>query len=91
MKHVLMGVALVAALGAAPAIAKERNTQQGAVTPQPGMIGNTDNMFKNPDGTLQGKPVVQGPANWAHVRDSSASSGASSGESGSSESGSRSK
>jgi hypothetical protein len=86
MKHYVLGAALVAALATAPAIAKEKKAMTGEATQttQSHADYNTDTMLKNKDGSLQGKPVVQGPADWSHVRlDSSASSGASSGESGS--------
>ena len=89
MKHLILGAALIAALGAAPAIAKEKKAMKDTEASQQ---MNTDNMYKGPDGQLQGKPVVQGPANWSSVREDSASSGTSSGEAGSaSESGSSSK
>jgi hypothetical protein len=80
MKHLIVGAALIAALGAAPVLAKEKKAMQSGEASQQ---MNYDNMYKGPDGELQGKPVVEGPANWANVKDSSASTGASSGESGS--------
>jgi hypothetical protein len=41
-------------------------------------------MHKNDDGTFQGKPVVEGPADWSQLDPNSgaATSGASSGEGG---------
>jgi hypothetical protein len=84
MRRLMVGVALVAALGALPAYAKDKPalktqaaTSAGAVTKE------NENRFRNEDGTFQGKPVVEGPANWKSASSGSASTGASSGESGS--------
>jgi len=87
MRHVITGLALIAALGAAPAIAKDKNALKQTTTEQSGSATQENaNREKNDDGTFQGKPVVQGPADWSSAAapgSGSASSGASSGEAGS--------
>src|SRR5688572_12792321 len=62
MKHILFGTALAIGLATAPALAVEKpaKDQQSQALGE----GRTDNMFKSEDGTLQGKPVVDGPADW---------------------------
>ncbi len=99
MTKVLMGVALAAALAIAPAMAKEKNknalkgqeSQQSDILKQEGQ-----NREPLGDGTFQGKPVVEGPADWhkggsadagsaSSSGANSSASGASSGEAGSSE------
>lgn len=80
MKNLMICVALAALLGATPAaMAKDSPTKalkdQGADSTS---MENA-NRHQNDDGTFQGKPVVQGPANW---HSGSASTGASSGEAG---------
>lgn len=82
MKHILLGAALAIGLSAAPAIAADK---QAAKSPAMHKAGEarTDTMFKNEDGSLQGKPVVEGPADWSHLSPGSASTGESSGTSGS--------
>ena len=63
MRQVLLGATLIAALAAAPAIAKEKLALKSEGTKQSSSISPEDqNRFQNPDGTFQGKPVVQGPA-----------------------------
>jgi hypothetical protein len=89
MKTLILGVALAALLSAAPAIAKDKQSLKGSDAQQSSAMDQENaNRTQNPDGTFQGKPVVQGPADW---HNSSASSGASSGESGSDASGGSSK
>ncbi len=84
MKKIMIGVALATLLGATPAaLAKDKATKPLKGADQSSMDENA-NRHKDADGTFQGKPVVQGPANWH----SSASTGASTGEAGSSGSGS---
>ncbi len=62
MRQVLLGATLIAALAAAPAIAKEKLALKSEGTKQSSSISPEDqNRFQNPDGTFQGKPVVQGP------------------------------
>lgn len=82
MRDLMMGIALVAVLGAAPAIAAEKAHKSTSISQE------DQNRFQNDDGTFQGKPVVQGPASWHNMEPgalgSSSSSGGSSGESGSS-------
>lgn len=80
MKTVMMGIALAALLGAAP-VAMARDTAKPLKSQSQSSMENA-NRTQNPDGTFQGKPVVQGPAHWQDA-DRSASSGTSSGESGS--------
>jgi hypothetical protein len=86
MLRVLMGVALAAVMAAAPAVAKSKS-ESGMKSESSQKSFN--NREPGPDGTLQGKPVVAGPADWtkgtsanAGSSDSS-STGASSGEAGS--------
>lgn len=80
MKKLMMGVALLALLGATPAaIAKDKAAKALNSSDVQSSAQENANRERNDDGTYQGKPVVQGPANWH----SSASSGASSGEAGS--------
>ena len=85
MRTAMMGVALIAALAAAPAIAKEKKALKDEGMKQSSSISQEDqNREQNADGTFQGKPVVQGPAKWTNLESSgSASTGASSGETGS--------
>ncbi len=87
MRHAITGLALVAALGAAPAIAKDKKAKQ--TTEQSGAASQENaNREMNPDGTFQGKPVVECPADWkSAAAPDSGSSGASSGEAGSDMSG----
>jgi hypothetical protein len=81
MKTLIMGAALAALLSAAPAIAKDKQSLKSTEPHQSSAMAQENaNRTQNPDGTFQGKPVVQGPADW---HNSSASSGASSGEAGS--------
>jgi hypothetical protein len=79
MKKLITGIALAALLGAAPAVAKDKRAKamDEAGGAQSAAMDENANREKNEDGTFQGKPVVQGPADW-----SSAASGASSGEAG---------
>jgi hypothetical protein len=81
MKTLVIGAVLAALLSAAPAIAKDKQSLKGKEPQQSSAMDQENaNRTQNPDGTFQGKPVVQGPADW---HNSSASSGASSGEAGS--------
>jgi hypothetical protein len=82
MKNLMIGVALATLLGATPA-AMAKDTSTKALKSQGAAASSMENAnrHQNDDGTFQGKPVVQGPANW---HDGSASTGASSGEAGSS-------
>jgi hypothetical protein len=81
MRHVLLGASLIAALAAAPAIAKEKLALKSEGSKQSSSISQEDqNRFQNPDGTFQGKPVVQGPAKWSNMEPGA--TGESSGESG---------
>lgn len=84
MRHLMVGVAVAAALGAAPVYAKDKPALKTHSAASAGAISKQDeNRFRNEDGTFQGKPVVEGPANWKSASSgSSASTGASSGESG---------
>lgn len=88
MRNLLVGVALVALLGASPALAKEKQTLKSEGAGQSSAMSEENaNRLQNEDGTFQGKPVVKGPANWHNANagssGSSASSGASTGEAGS--------
>lgn len=88
MRNLLVGVALVALLGASPALAKEKQTLKSERAGQSSaMTDENANRLQNEDGTFQGKPVVKGPANWKSANKgssgSSATSGASTGEAGS--------
>ncbi|HEX2841068.1 hypothetical protein [Hyphomicrobium sp.] len=82
MKSILIGLTATGLLIGAPALAKDTaNTasSQGAT------IQENANRHKNPDGTYQGKPVVAGPSHWTNIApDALGSSGASTGEGGSS-------
>jgi hypothetical protein len=81
MKKLITGIALAALLGAAPALAKDKRAKAMDDEAGAGKSAATQedaNRLQNEDGTFQGKPVVQGPADW-----SSAASGASTGEAGS--------
>ncbi len=82
MKNFVTGIALAALLGAAPAVAKDKaSSMKGEGGQQSASAEENANRLQNDDGTFQGKPVVQGPANWQSAYPSS--TGASSGESGS--------
>lgn len=85
MNRMIVGAALIAALGASPVIAKDKALKDQGAQKSSSISKEDQNRFQNPDGTFQGKPVVQGPANWksAASGSGSASTGASSGESGS--------
>ncbi|MGE0023007.1 MAG: hypothetical protein AB7S70_05170 [Hyphomicrobium sp.] len=92
MRHVITGLALIAALGAAPAIAKDKKALKQTTTEQSGGAASQENANRemNEDGTFQGKPVVEGPADWSSAAapgSGAASSGASSGEAGAGSSG----
>lgn len=80
MKKLTIAVALAALVSAAPALAKEKSAKATGehAAGQSAAVDENANREKNADGTFQGKPVVQGPADW-----SSAAAGASSGEAGS--------
>lgn len=80
MKHILLGAALAIGLSAAPALAADKHAKSPAM--HKAGEARTDTMFKNEDGSLQGKPVVEGPADWSHLSPGSASTGDSSGTSG---------
>ena len=85
MRHLMVCVALVAALGAMPVYAKDKPALKAHSASTAGAISKEDqNRFRNEDGTFQGKPVVAGPAHWKSASTGSgASTGASSGEGGS--------
>lgn len=87
MNRMIVGAALIAALGASPVIAKDKALKDQGAQKSSSISQEDQNRFQNPDGTFQGKPVVQGPANWKSAASGSgsgsASTGASSGESGS--------
>lgn len=85
MRRLMMGVALIAALGAVPVYAKDKPAMKTQAATSAGAVSKEDaNRFRNEDGTFQGKPVVEGPAHWKSASSSgSASTGASSGEGGS--------
>jgi hypothetical protein len=80
MKKLIAGIALAALLGATPSMAKDKRAKAMDETggAKAAAVDENANREKNADGTFQGKPVVQGPADW-----SSAAAGASSGEAGS--------
>ncbi len=81
MRQILLGASLIAALAAAPAIAKEKQALKNDAMKQSGSISQENqNREQNPDGTFQGKPVVQGPAHWTNM--DPGATGESSGESG---------
>jgi hypothetical protein len=91
MIRILTGAALALALAVAPAMAisksesKMKNQESNNASDILKQEGQ--NREPGPDGTFQGKPVVQGPADWSKSGSAdSSSSGASSGESGSSNS-----
>jgi hypothetical protein len=82
-----LGLILSAAVIAAPAIAKEKAQMKSSLTKEQSAMINSKGQNREPgdNGTFQGKPVVQGPANWHNAAPSdSGSSGASTGESGTS-------
>ncbi len=80
MKHILVSVALIAGLASASYAADGTSARSGDA--QKATEARTDTMFVNEDGSLQGKPVVDGPADWSHMAPDRASTGASGGESG---------
>ncbi len=82
MKNTVLGAALVAALLAAPAIAKDNQAMKEPGSQQSTSFGlGDDSRHRSADGTLQGKHVIEGPVHWND--DGSASTGDSTGESGS--------
>lgn len=85
MSKVITAIAAATVLAIVPAAAKDKSAKSGGdkvwnenkeLLQQEGQ-----NREPGPDGTFQGKPVVQGPADW-HSKMGGASSGASSGEAG---------
>jgi hypothetical protein len=99
MSKVLMSVAIAAVLAIAPAAMakeKEKKALKSEGSQQMSEILKQEGQNREPlgDGTFQGKPVVEGPADWSKGgsgsassggADTGASSGASGGESGSSD------
>lgn len=87
MIKLTIGVAAAVLLVVAPAMAKDKskkNMKSDLPQEQSEML-KTEGQNREPgdNGTFQGKPVVEGPANWKSVHaGSSASSGSSSGEAG---------
>lgn len=80
MKTLMMGAALAVLFSVAPALAKTTTKTMGSEAgTHSATLDENATRHRNADGTYQGMPVVQGPAHWS----SAASSGASSGESGS--------
>lgn len=82
------GIAAALLLAALPATAKDKTTKhmKSDLTPEQSQILKQEGQNREPGegGTFQGKPVVEGPANWKSVHaGSSASTGTSSGEAGS--------
>lgn len=81
-----VAVALVAAAVAIPATAKNKTTKNEEPAAHSERL-QEDKQTREPGeaGTFQGKPVVQGPADWSsvHAGGAPASSGASTGEAGS--------
>ena len=82
-----MMVAALAAttlFAAVPTMAKDNKALKEHGSRESTSVSQEDaNRHLDKDGTFQGKPVVQGPADWSGA--GSASSGSSSGESGSSD------
>lgn len=76
MKRLFIGAALAAFALTVPALAADKKAS--SLKNQESSAQENANREKNDDGTFQGKPVVQGPANW----NDSASTGSSSGEAG---------
>lgn len=87
MIKLTIGVAAAVLLAVAPAMAKEKTTKhmKSDLSQEQSEMLKTEGQNREPgeNGTFQGKPVVEGPANWksAHTG-SSASSGSSSGDAG---------
>lgn len=88
MKKIITGVAIATMWATVPALAADKMDQGNE--PQNQSLNNEgmDTRHKSEDGTLQGKPVVEGPAEWTDLHASgsrdadSSASGASSGEAG---------
>ena len=80
----IAAVAVTALLAAAPTLAKDNKAlKQGGSKESTSVSQEDASRHLDKDGTFQGKPVVQGPADWRGA--GSASSGSSSGDSGASE------
>ena len=82
-----LGLILSAALITAPAMAKDSAHMKSSLTKEQSAMINSKGQNREPgeNGTFQGKPVVEGPANWHSAAPSDGgSSGASSGEAGTS-------
>ncbi len=86
MRKLMLGVALVSVMGAAPALAADKKAKADSKESSATISKENQNRVQNEDGTFQGKPVVEGPAKWSNMESGAASSGASSGEAGSSRS-----
>lgn len=86
MKYLVRAAAVVLCLSFTPSFAANSVKKDKASDHSPEI--RTDNMHKNPDGTFQGKPVVDGPADWSQLY-SPSSTGSASGESGSNSSNSK--
>ncbi|MBX9862244.1 MAG: hypothetical protein K2Y42_05775 [Hyphomicrobium sp.] len=66
-KHAFaMGLILSAALITAPAMAKDAAHMKSSLTKEQSDMINSKGQNREPgaNGTFQGKPVVEGPANW---------------------------
>lgn len=77
-----MSIALATAMAASPALAKSKSdASMGGDTKKSAASQEDQNREPNADGTFQGKPVVQGPADWTKGSSASAGSGSSSSKS----------
>lgn len=86
MTKLLLCAATAALLAVLPAMAEKKSaTSKGASAQSELLQQEGQNREPGEDGTFQGKPVVEGPADWSsvHMDGAPASSGASSGEAGS--------
>lgn len=91
MNKLLTSVAVAALMAAVPAIAQDaaKDDQRQVWAENQEMLEQEgQNREPGPDGTFQGKPVVEGPADWkgkvgSASDDDSATTGSSTGESGS--------
>lgn len=88
MNKILTGCAIAGMLAVVPALAADKDAgmdTKGASDFSEILKQEGQNREPGEDGTFQGKPVVEGPADWSHIRADTAggsASGASSGEAG---------
>lgn len=78
MTKLMMGVALAAVMAATPALAKSKSESMKSDAPASKsdiLKQEGQNREPGPNGTFQGKPVVEGPAHWSNSASNTSTSG----------------